>query len=141
MNTQSLAEGSVPQAWRSKLAPSHVTAPHPSTESTLKSLNSKKFVRGPRLRLSRPSLPSVFTTDFMRWPPRDISVNEEELQAILEEFRADYNRHHFVLVLRLLIHPVISDLMVKPARYTVEFERSCTAEFSGFLLYKERVVA
>lgn len=26
----------------------------------------------------------------------DISVNEDELKALLEEFRADYNRHHFV---------------------------------------------
>jgi len=26
----------------------------------------------------------------------DISVNEAELRAILEEFRVDYNRHHFV---------------------------------------------
>uniref|UniRef100_A0A0C1QWD4 Uncharacterized protein n=1 Tax=Tolypothrix bouteillei VB521301 TaxID=1479485 RepID=A0A0C1QWD4_9CYAN len=26
----------------------------------------------------------------------DISVNEDELKAILEEFRTDYNRHHFV---------------------------------------------
>ena len=26
----------------------------------------------------------------------DLSINEEELEAICEEFRKDYNRHHFV---------------------------------------------
>ncbi|MDE5086608.1 MAG: magnesium-protoporphyrin IX monomethyl ester cyclase, partial [Trichodesmium sp. St16_bin2-tuft] len=40
--------------------------------------------------------PRFYTTDFDEMAKMDISVNEDELIAILEEFRADYNRHHFV---------------------------------------------
>ena len=40
--------------------------------------------------------PRFYTTDFDEMERMDISVNEDELRAILEEFRADYNRHHFV---------------------------------------------
>jgi len=40
--------------------------------------------------------PRFYTTDFDEMAWMDISVNEAELQALLEEFRADYNRHHFV---------------------------------------------
>ena len=40
--------------------------------------------------------PRFYTTDFDAVAKMDISVNEEELKAILEEFRTDYNRHHFV---------------------------------------------
>ena len=38
--------------------------------------------------------PKFYTTDFDEMARMDISVNEDELKAILEEFRADYNRHH-----------------------------------------------
>ena len=41
--------------------------------------------------------PRFYTTDFDEMARMDISVNEDELRAILEEFRTDYNRHHFVL--------------------------------------------
>mgnify|MGYP006968239780 CR=1 FL=1 len=40
--------------------------------------------------------PRFYTTDFDEMARMDISVNEAELKAILEEFRTDYNRHHFV---------------------------------------------
>ena len=40
--------------------------------------------------------PRFYTTDFDEMAEMDISVNEDELQAILEEFREDYNRHHFI---------------------------------------------
>jgi magnesium-protoporphyrin IX monomethyl ester (oxidative) cyclase len=40
--------------------------------------------------------PRFYTTDFDAMAKMDISPNEEELKAILEEFRVDYNRHHFV---------------------------------------------
>src|ERR687886_790915 len=40
--------------------------------------------------------PRFYTTDFDEMAQMDISINEDELRAILEEFRADYNRHHFV---------------------------------------------
>ena len=40
--------------------------------------------------------PRFYTTDFDEMARMDLSVNEDELNSILEEFRADYNRHHFV---------------------------------------------
>ncbi|MGF1491890.1 MAG: magnesium-protoporphyrin IX monomethyl ester (oxidative) cyclase [Microcoleaceae cyanobacterium] len=80
--------------------------------------------------------PRFYTTDFDRMSTMDISVNEDELQAILEEFRADYNRHHFVRDEEF--EQSWDHIDGETRRLFVEFlERSCTAEFSGFLLYKE----
>lgn len=55
---------------------------------------------------------------------------------MLEEFRNDYNQTHFV---RNQAFKGAADKIQGPTRKIfVEFlERSCTAEFSGFLLYKE----
>lgn len=39
--------------------------------------------------------PRFYTTDFEAMAKMDIADNEAELRAILEEFRADYNRHLF----------------------------------------------
>lgn len=80
--------------------------------------------------------PRFYTTDFDEMATMDISVNEEELQAMLEEFREDYNRHHFVRDDEF--KQSWDHLDDKTRSLFVEFlERSCTAEFSGFLLYKE----
>ncbi|WP_008311858.1 magnesium-protoporphyrin IX monomethyl ester (oxidative) cyclase [Leptolyngbya sp. PCC 6406] len=80
--------------------------------------------------------PRFYTTDFDEMAKMDISVNEDELQAILEEFRADYNRHHFVRDAEF--DQSWEHIDGDTRRLFVEFlERSCTAEFSGFLLYKE----
>lgn len=80
--------------------------------------------------------PRFYTTDFDEMAKMDISVNEDELQAILEEFRADYNRHHFVR--NDEFNQSWEHIDGETRRLFVEFlERSCTAEFSGFLLYKE----
>ncbi|MEB3267370.1 MAG: magnesium-protoporphyrin IX monomethyl ester (oxidative) cyclase [Leptolyngbya sp.] len=80
--------------------------------------------------------PRFYTTDFEEMSNMDISVNEDELQAILEEFRADYNRHHFVRDAEF--EQSWEHIDGDTRRLFVEFlERSCTAEFSGFLLYKE----
>jgi magnesium-protoporphyrin IX monomethyl ester (oxidative) cyclase len=80
--------------------------------------------------------PRFYTTDFEEMAKMDISPNEDELRAILEEFRVDYNRHHFV---RTDVFDQSWDHIDGETRKLfVEFlERSCTAEFSGFLLYKE----
>ncbi|MEB3332926.1 MAG: magnesium-protoporphyrin IX monomethyl ester cyclase, partial [Synechococcaceae cyanobacterium] len=40
--------------------------------------------------------PRFYTTDFEAMAAMDLRPNEEELEAICEEFRKDYNRHHFV---------------------------------------------
>jgi magnesium-protoporphyrin IX monomethyl ester (oxidative) cyclase len=80
--------------------------------------------------------PRFYTTDFDEMSQMDISVNEDELRAILEEFRSDYNRHHFVRDAEF--EQSWDHIDGKTRQLFVEFlERSCTAEFSGFLLYKE----
>jgi magnesium-protoporphyrin IX monomethyl ester (oxidative) cyclase len=80
--------------------------------------------------------PRFYTTDFEEMAKMDISPNEEELQAILEEFRHDYNRHHFVR--NEDFDQSWEHIDGDTRRLFIEFlERSCTAEFSGFLLYKE----
>merc|ERR1712139_722583 len=64
------------------------------------------------------------------------NLNMDELEACLEEFRADYNQRHFV---RNDTFKAAADRITGNTRKIfIEFlERSCTAEFSGFLLYKE----
>jgi magnesium-protoporphyrin IX monomethyl ester (oxidative) cyclase len=80
--------------------------------------------------------PRFYTTDFDEMERMDISVNEDELRAILEEFRADYNRHHFVRDAEF--EQSWDHIDGETRQLFIEFlERSCTAEFSGFLLYKE----
>lgn len=80
--------------------------------------------------------PRFYTTDFDEMAQMDISVNEDELRAILEEFRTDYNRHHFVRDEEF--NQSWDHIDGETRQLFVEFlERSCTAEFSGFLLYKE----
>jgi magnesium-protoporphyrin IX monomethyl ester (oxidative) cyclase len=80
--------------------------------------------------------PRFYTTDFQEMAEMDISVNEDELKAILEEFRTDYNRHHFIR--NDEFNQSWDNMDQETRRLFVEFlERSCTAEFSGFLLYKE----
>jgi magnesium-protoporphyrin IX monomethyl ester (oxidative) cyclase len=80
--------------------------------------------------------PRFYTTDFDEMAKMDISVNEDELQALLDEFRVDYNRHHFVRDAEF--QQSWDSIDGEKRQLFVEFlERSCTAEFSGFLLYKE----
>jgi len=80
--------------------------------------------------------PRFYTTDFDEMAKMDISVNEDELRAILEEFRADYNRHHFIRDEEF--EQSWEHIDGETRQLFIEFlERSCTAEFSGFLLYKE----
>ncbi|HEY9881829.1 MAG TPA: magnesium-protoporphyrin IX monomethyl ester (oxidative) cyclase [Leptolyngbyaceae cyanobacterium] len=80
--------------------------------------------------------PRFYTTDFDEMAQMDISINEDELRAILEEFRADYNRHHFVRDEQF--EQSWDHISGETRQLFIEFlERSCTAEFSGFLLYKE----
>ncbi|HEY9689891.1 MAG TPA: magnesium-protoporphyrin IX monomethyl ester (oxidative) cyclase [Coleofasciculaceae cyanobacterium] len=80
--------------------------------------------------------PRFYTTDFEAMAAMDISANEEELEAIIEEFRVDYNRHHFVRDEEF--NQNWDQIDGKTRELFIEFlERSCTAEFSGFLLYKE----
>ncbi len=80
--------------------------------------------------------PRFYTTDFEAMAQMKLDLCEDELQAMLTEFRTDYNRHHFVRGEEF--DQSWEHLDPETRRLFVEFlERSCTAEFSGFLLYKE----
>uniref|UniRef100_A0A2I4Q2D0 Magnesium-protoporphyrin IX monomethyl ester [oxidative] cyclase n=1 Tax=Dictyopteris divaricata TaxID=156996 RepID=A0A2I4Q2D0_9PHAE len=80
--------------------------------------------------------PRFYTTDFEEMGNLNITSNTLEIEAIIEEFRNDYNQHHFVRDQEFVESWNHLDESVKILM--IEFlERSCTAEFSGFLLYKE----
>jgi magnesium-protoporphyrin IX monomethyl ester (oxidative) cyclase len=69
-------------------------------------------------------------------PELNPQLNQDELKACLEEFRQDYNQKHFVR--NEEFKQAAEQCTGETRRIMVEFlERSCTAEFSGFLLYKE----
>uniref|UniRef100_A0AA51NGE0 Magnesium-protoporphyrin IX monomethyl ester [oxidative] cyclase n=1 Tax=Corynecladia elata TaxID=3101723 RepID=A0AA51NGE0_9FLOR len=80
--------------------------------------------------------PRFYTTDFNEMSNLDISLNTEEFEALLKEFRADYNKKHFIRdeEFNNSWNSLAND---KKALFIEFLERSCTAEFSGFLLYKE----
>eukprot|EP00249_Psilotum_nudum_P010672 c22692_g1_i1 orf=781-2082(+) len=85
--------------------------------------------------------PRFYTTDFddmerMFNTKINKNLNQEEFEALLAEFKTDYNQTHFV---RNPEFKAAAQKLQGPLRQIfVEFlERSCTAEFSGFLLYKE----
>uniref|UniRef100_A0A7S6U9T9 Magnesium-protoporphyrin IX monomethyl ester [oxidative] cyclase n=1 Tax=Schizocladia ischiensis TaxID=196139 RepID=A0A7S6U9T9_9STRA len=79
--------------------------------------------------------PRFYTTDFEAMANLDITSNEVEIRAINNEFQVDYNKNHFI---RGSEFKQSYDFDEKTKGLFIEFlERSCTAEFSGFLLYKE----
>lgn len=85
--------------------------------------------------------PRFYTTDFDEMETLfnteiNKNLNQAEFEALLQEFKTDYNQTHFV---RSKEFKEAADKLQGPLRQIfVEFlERSCTAEFSGFLLYKE----
>ena len=81
--------------------------------------------------------PRFYTTDFKEMSELDVSSNIEEIEAIVEEFRIDYNRDHFIRDKEFAKSWNSFDDLTR--NIFIEFlERSCTAEFSGFLLYKKR---
>ena len=85
--------------------------------------------------------PRFYTTDFDEMEQlfsTEINPNldEAELVAILQEFREDFNQKHFVR--NDSFKSAADGITGESRRIFIEFlERSCTAEFSGFLLYKE----
>ena len=80
--------------------------------------------------------PRFYTTDFEEMSNLDISLNTEEFKALIKEFKADYNRKHFIRDEEF--NGSWEHLDDSTRALFIEFlERSCTAEFSGFLLYKE----
>ena len=64
------------------------------------------------------------------------SLPMKEFEAMLYEFQTDYNQTHFVR--NDTFKKAANDIQGPARKIFIEFlERSCTAEFSGFLLYKE----
>ncbi|BAZ40185.1 hypothetical protein NIES4101_61460 [Calothrix sp. NIES-4101] len=80
--------------------------------------------------------PRFYTTDFETAASLDLSDQQSELQAMLEEMRADYNRHHFVRDEEF--EKSWEHINGEARKSFIEYlERSCISEFSGFLLFKE----
>ncbi len=80
--------------------------------------------------------PRFYTTNFDVAASLDLSSQQTELEAMLAEMRADYNRHHFV---RDEAFEQSWDHLNDTTRqaFVDYLERSCVSEFSGFLLFKE----
>jgi magnesium-protoporphyrin IX monomethyl ester (oxidative) cyclase len=80
--------------------------------------------------------PRFYTTNFDAVAQMDLAGHEVQIEAVVAELRADYNRHHFVRndeFKRDWEH-----IDGETRRAFIDFlERSCTSEFSGFLLFKE----
>ncbi len=80
--------------------------------------------------------PRFYTTDYEKAANLDLSLGEKELRAMLEEMRADYNRHHFTRDEEY--DKLWHDLDDTTRKAFIDYlERSCISEFSGFLLFKE----
>jgi magnesium-protoporphyrin IX monomethyl ester (oxidative) cyclase len=97
---------------------------------------TKKVIDNKSLSKETLLTPRFYTTNFKELSELDVSSNLEEIEAIVEEFRIDYNRDHFIRDKEFLNTWDTFDARTR--NIFIEFlERSCTAEFSGFLLYKE----
>jgi magnesium-protoporphyrin IX monomethyl ester (oxidative) cyclase len=96
----------------------------------LETVTSKKAVKETILT------PRFYTTDFETAAKLDLSAQQAELEAMLAEMRADYNRHHFVRddSFKQSWEHVSGEARQAFIDY---LERSCVSEFSGFLLFKE----
>jgi magnesium-protoporphyrin IX monomethyl ester (oxidative) cyclase len=80
--------------------------------------------------------PRFYTTDFEKAATMDLSQGEEDLQAMLAEMRADYNRYHFVR--NEDFQKAWDHIQGEERQAFIDYlERSCVSEFSGFLLFKE----
>jgi len=106
------------------------------SQSTIETKNKNSVNKGKEPVKETILTPRFYTTDFDAMAKMDLSINQEELEAICEEFRKDYNRHHFVR--NSEFEGAADKLDPETRKVFVEFlEQSCTSEFSGFLLYKE----
>jgi magnesium-protoporphyrin IX monomethyl ester (oxidative) cyclase len=104
------------------------------SNSVLKSGSLKAGVKAPVKETLL--TPRFYTTDFDKVAQMDLSENEEELRAVVAELKADYNRHHFIRDDEFKQSWDCIDGQTRIA--FIDFlERSCTSEFSGFLLFKE----
>lgn len=105
--------------------------------NTLSKPATEKLKSGSKAPIQETILtPRFYTTDFEVAAGLDLSLQEKELKAMLEEMKTDYNRHHFVR--DEAFEQSWNHLDEKTRRSFVDYlERSCISEFSGFLLFKE----
>ncbi|NJK33942.1 MAG: magnesium-protoporphyrin IX monomethyl ester (oxidative) cyclase [Oscillatoriales cyanobacterium SM2_2_1] len=83
--------------------------------------------------------PRFYTTNFDAMATMDIAAHQADYEAMLQEFKADYNRKHFVRDQEFRQSWDHLDPETQES-FRVFLEGSCTSEFSGFLLYKEIAV-
>lgn len=110
---------------------SATATPPPSTSAKASKKGIKESLLTPRFYTTDfDEMETLFNTEINK------NLNQEEFVALLQEFKTDYNQTHFV---RNKEFKEAADKIEGSLRQIfVEFlERSCTAEFSGFLLYKE----
>jgi magnesium-protoporphyrin IX monomethyl ester (oxidative) cyclase len=125
-----------PLPHRAMVPPAASATATPSLEPTMAAVGSPEAPRTKEPVKDTILTPRFYTTDFEAMADMDLRPNEAELEAICEEFRKDYNRHHFVR--DQAFEGAAEKLDPETRRVFVEFlEQSCTSEFSGFLLYKE----
>jgi magnesium-protoporphyrin IX monomethyl ester (oxidative) cyclase len=80
--------------------------------------------------------PRFYITDFDKAAALNLSLESEGIQAMLEEMRADYNRHHFIR--DDSFQQGWDHIEGEERKAFIDYlERSCVSEFSGFLLFKE----
>jgi len=80
--------------------------------------------------------PRFYITDFDKAAEMDLSHGEDDLRAMLEEMRADYNRYHFTR--NEDFQHAWDHIQGEERQAFIDYlERSCVSEFSGFLLFKE----
>ncbi len=80
--------------------------------------------------------PRFYTTDYKAVDKLHVDHMREEFEWIRSEFERDYNKGHFVRNDEFLAG--FDDMPVR-AQFIEFLERSCTAEFSGCILYAEMV--
>ncbi|KAK9825139.1 hypothetical protein WJX81_003140 [Elliptochloris bilobata] len=117
-------------------------APARAAAATSEDLGFKTMRRGIKEAADETVLtPRFYTTDFDEMEElfsleRNPGLPMEEFEAMLSEFKTDYNQTHFVR--NETFKKAADGITGDTRKIFIEFlERSCTAEFSGFLLYKE----
>jgi magnesium-protoporphyrin IX monomethyl ester (oxidative) cyclase len=79
--------------------------------------------------------PRFYTTDFEKAATMDLSQGEEDLQAMLAEMRADYNRYHFVR--NEDFQKAWDHIQGEERQAFIDYlERSCVSEFRAFCCSK-----
>jgi magnesium-protoporphyrin IX monomethyl ester (oxidative) cyclase len=136
-----LGRAAAVQGRRARVA-SRVVRVQAAASTSTSDLDFKKMRDGVKVAADETILtPRFYTTDFDEMEQLfsqqiNPNIDMEELESMCTEFKNDYNQRHFVRneTFKAAAEKISGDTR----KIFIEFlERSCTAEFSGFLLYKE----